>query len=278
MRSWQMAMRIASLSRGRRLGKVGDLVRSCLCLTLPEKHHMTSPATVWVRDRQAAASPWNGVDRTGTLPIAARTERSATLLASRASASEALVCHTVGGNLRRLRQQHRLSLEQLSAHSGVSRAMLSQVEQGRSVPSIKTLWQVAQALGVSVSWFLEPTHDDAVLLLQPSPDSPTQLPSEGAELRPLQRARDGHREAFHELRLAPGGRLSLPATVAARRVNVAVSTGVLDVILHGQRHLVRPRESLQYEATDALEWHNSCHVQVQAFVLIRTPGAQDAQG
>jgi len=242
---------------------------------------MTSPATVWVRDRQAAASPWSGVERTGTLgtlPIAARTERNATLLASRASASEALVCHTVGGNLRRLRQQHRLSLEQLSAHSGVSRAMLSQVEQGRSVPSIKTLWQVAQALGVSVSWFLEPTHDDAVLLLQPSPDSPAQLPSEGAELRPLQRARDGHREAFYELRLAPGGHLSLPATVAARRVNVAVSTGVLDVVLHGQRHLVRPRESLQYEATDALAWHNSCHVQVQAFVLIRTPGAQDSQG
>jgi transcriptional regulator with XRE-family HTH domain len=239
---------------------------------------MTSPSTAWVRDRFTPALSWGVPERLSALPIAARPERALKPVGQGGASIESQVCATVGENLKRLRKQHRLSLEQLSTHSGVSRAMLSQVEQGKSVPSIRTLWQVAQALGVSVSWFLEPTHDDSVLLLQPPEVSPAQLEAEAAELRPLQRQREGHLQAFHELRLAPGARFDLPAITATRRVNVAVASGVLDVVLHGKRHLVRPREALQYESVEPLIWHNGGQVQVQAFVLIRTRNAAEALG
>ncbi|MBH2014926.1 MAG: helix-turn-helix transcriptional regulator [Burkholderiales bacterium] len=243
---------------------------------------MTAPATVWVRDPQAPLHSRARPDRPG--PTSARQDRvpgsagasAPAGPATRPSVNEAVVCSLVGSNLRRLRKQQRFSLEQLAAHSGVSRAMLGQVEQGKSIPSIKTLWQVAKALGVSVSWFLESTHDDSVLLLQPPPDSPFTLPVRAGELRPLQQARDGHHDAFYELRLAPGASLSLPVAMSVRRVNVVVSTGVLDVILEGQRHLVRPRETLQYEAVDQLVWRNNGQVQVQAFVLIRGSASRDA--
>src|SRR5690606_1614266 len=103
---------------------------------------------------------------------------------------------------RRLRRQHRISLEELSRQSGVSRAMLGQVEQAKSIPSIKTLWQVAQALGVSVAWFLEPSHEPQVLLI-PAPDqSPAVLSTGEAELRSVQQAGNVLTDAFYELRLA----------------------------------------------------------------------------
>lgn len=54
----------------------------------------------------------------------------------------------VGGNLRRLRTRRGLSLERLAKQSGVSRAMLGQIETGKSVPTIALLWKVANALGV----------------------------------------------------------------------------------------------------------------------------------
>lgn len=183
---------------------------------------------------------------------------------------EQVVLSLVGGNLKRLRKQHRLSLDDLASRSGVSRAMLGQIEQGKSIPSIKTLWQVSQALGVSVSWFLEASHEAPVLLLQPPADSPFTLPPGEAELRSLQHLGDVAGEAFHELRLAPGSSLRLPISQVPRRIHVTVATGVLDVMLGEVRHLVRPREALQYEASHELLWRNHGQVQVQAFVLIRT--------
>lgn len=49
--------------------------------------------------------------------------------------------------LRELRAVRNLSLDKLAHESGVSRAMLSQVELGRSTPTITVLWRIARALG-----------------------------------------------------------------------------------------------------------------------------------
>ena len=57
----------------------------------------------------------------------------------------------VGANLRKLRVKRGLSLERLAQASGVSRAMLSQIELGRSTPTINVVWRIARALEVPFS-------------------------------------------------------------------------------------------------------------------------------
>ena len=57
----------------------------------------------------------------------------------------------VGANLRRLRTRRGLSLERLAQISGVSRAMLGQIELGQSAPTINVLWKIARALEVTFS-------------------------------------------------------------------------------------------------------------------------------
>src|SRR5690242_1960431 len=54
----------------------------------------------------------------------------------------------VSRNLKRLRMRRGHSLERLAKLSGVSRAMISQVELARSTPTIAVLWKLARALGV----------------------------------------------------------------------------------------------------------------------------------
>src|ERR1700730_1425728 len=53
------------------------------------------------------------------------------------------------------RKQQRLSLAQLAAHAGVSKASLAGLEKGTGNPGIALLCQTAAALGVSVSDLLE---------------------------------------------------------------------------------------------------------------------------
>jgi transcriptional regulator with XRE-family HTH domain len=179
------------------------------------------------------------------------------------------VSSLVGNNLKRLRKQHRLSLEDLATHSGVSRAMLGQIEQGKSVPSIRTLWQTAQALGVSVSWFLESQQDSTVLLIRPASDAATALQPGDAELRALHMPTEGHRDEFYELRLAPGASLSLGAPAKPRRINVALSEGLLEVVIDEALHHLGPREALQFEGSDALTWRNTGLIEAKAFVVIK---------
>ena len=220
---------------------------------------MSTAATAWIGDqRRAPVTQW-------VQPAVP----AVPALAPRPAVNEALVSSLVGRNLHRLRKQHRLSLEELARRSGVSRAMLGQVEQGKSIPSIKTLWQVAQAFGVSVSWFLESGSEAQVLLITPPADSPASLRAGEGELRSLQQVGDSVRDAFYELRLAPGAVLSLPASACPRRINVAVSSGTLLAEVDDTAHVIRAREVLQYEASETLIWRNAGQIDTQAFVVVR---------
>ncbi len=55
----------------------------------------------------------------------------------------------VGRNFARLRREKRLTQEEVEARSGFSQQYLSGLEQGRRNPTVVTLFELAQAIGVS---------------------------------------------------------------------------------------------------------------------------------
>jgi transcriptional regulator with XRE-family HTH domain len=62
----------------------------------------------------------------------------------------------LGRRIRRLRRDRALSLETLSAKTGLSTGFLSQVERGLSSPSVRVLASVADTLGVSLGALFDP--------------------------------------------------------------------------------------------------------------------------
>lgn len=55
----------------------------------------------------------------------------------------------VGRNFARLRREKHLTQEEVEARSGFSQQYLSGLEQGKRNPTIVTLYELAQAIGVS---------------------------------------------------------------------------------------------------------------------------------
>jgi transcriptional regulator with XRE-family HTH domain len=55
----------------------------------------------------------------------------------------------VGRNAARLRREAGLTQEQLAERCGLSQQYLSKLEQGRRNPTVVTLYEIAQGLGVS---------------------------------------------------------------------------------------------------------------------------------
>ena len=69
----------------------------------------------------------------------------------------------IGEKLRAVRQERQMSLRELANKADVSASMLSQIETGKVFPSVRSLYGIANALGVSVDYFFpEQNHSNVV--------------------------------------------------------------------------------------------------------------------
>ncbi len=61
----------------------------------------------------------------------------------------------IGKNIQKIRNSQNLTLNVLSERSGVSKAMLSQIESNKVNPTIATVWKISQGLGIEIHAILE---------------------------------------------------------------------------------------------------------------------------
>lgn len=66
----------------------------------------------------------------------------------------------VGPEIRDLRKAKRMTIKELSLATSLSIGHLSEIERGIASPSIKTLHDIARALGVTIGWFLHNTESE----------------------------------------------------------------------------------------------------------------------
>ena len=79
---------------------------------------------------------------------------------------EAATAERLGGRIRELRQQRKLSLEALATRSGVSRAMLSKLERGENNPTLVVAVKIAKALGVTLSQLIGVEEQQRVVVIR----------------------------------------------------------------------------------------------------------------
>lgn len=154
----------------------------------------------------------------------------------------------VGHNIKRLRTRRGLSLEALARASNVSRAMLGQIETGRSVPTINLVWKIASAFDVPF----------ATLIASPAGDQIRVFPAAGA--RALTSASgefssralfpfDGERRAeFYELRLKAHATEDAEPHAAGTIENLVVAKGRLDIEIGGQRKSLGKGDAILFQA------------------------------
>ena len=65
----------------------------------------------------------------------------------------------LGQKIRKLRQEKRLTLQELSELTGLSKPLLSQIENDQVIPPIATLLKIAKGLRVGIHFFFEDEGD-----------------------------------------------------------------------------------------------------------------------
>lgn len=184
-------------------------------------------------------------------------------------------CERVAQNLQRLRSKRHLSLDALARQCGVSRAMLAQIESGRSVPSIKVLCKIAKGLKVSVAAFLEHRALEGVAVLSAS-QSKRLVSANGAfvsrALFPFDVARQSE---FYELRLSPLGEDQSEGHGPGVQENLVVAQGVLEISVNDERYLLSTGDSILFYADQPHRYRNPADSEAVAYLVVTYPERLD---
>lgn len=191
--------------------------------------------------------------------------------AARDASSDDELPELVGRNLKKLRKQHRYSLDRLAQRSGVSRAMLGQIELGRSVPTIRVLWRIASAFKVPVSAFLDNGEADTAVLL---PDHDARI-LESHDGRVTSRALfpfEGSRNAeFYKMTFSAGVTEHSEPHPPGTTENLVVAEGRLRIGVGADDYVLESSDAIQFVADLAHSYHNPGEQTAIAYVVISYP-------
>ncbi|UTW04247.1 helix-turn-helix transcriptional regulator [Amphritea atlantica] len=137
--------------------------------------------------------------------------------------------------LKKLRQEKGWSLDKAASETGVSKAMLGQIERGESSPTIATMWKISTGFHQSLSSLLEPpAAESSNTRIRPPSAQPTSLASDGAPIVPIFPYEERFGFEMFELTLQPGyERLSEPHIQGVTE-HVVVLSGELELLVDGE--------------------------------------------
>jgi rhodanese-related sulfurtransferase/transcriptional regulator with XRE-family HTH domain len=154
----------------------------------------------------------------------------------------------VGANLKELRARSGYTLDALAGLSGVGRQTLGQIELGRTMPSLGTLWKIARAFDVPFS---------ALLARPPSAETRIFRAANARRLtdadgrfssRALFSPEDGATFELYELWLAGHGRENAEAHAPGTRENLVVTSGRLVLELGKERYELDKGDAIAFTA------------------------------
>lgn len=157
-------------------------------------------------------------------------------------------------NLKQLRTLRGLSLGDLSKLTGISKAILSDMEKGTGNPTINTLWKLAAGLNVPYTRLLEQNEEEGAVVRR----ADVLAQSEEAE----------HLRAFYYFKITPSRdfelvRCELDGLSEHQTAGHGANTQEFIFLLSGQLTLRTQRKAYKLEAGDALSFDSSArHVYV----------------
>ncbi len=154
----------------------------------------------------------------------------------------------LGLRIRYRRKKRVWTLDQLADASGVSRAGISRIERGETVPSTTTLSRIAEALGVTFAELM-PVHSDEEVVLLKTSEQPVFVDENGFVRRCIAPVLPSRGLDWVHNTLPPSETTgTFYPHVSGVEEYVYVLEGMLEVCLGKSKRELRAGESLYYRA------------------------------
>ena len=195
---------------------------------------------------------------------------------SAATIRRVLSSYDIGNKLKQLRLKKKIALVDLGKHTGLSASMLSQLENGKMIPTLPTLARIAMVFDVSLDHFFGDKRRRKPFGIVRAAER-LQFPERPGMIKPTYffeclafSAADKGMQAF----LAEFPKRNDDETTEHYHEGaefIHVLEGTLGITYQGEEHLLRTGDSVYFDASEAHSYRGVTKIPARAIVITAPP-------
>ena len=162
----------------------------------------------------------------------------------------------IANNLKRIREERKLSLDKVADLTGVSKSNAGANRRGESNPTISTCWKMANGLKISFSDLINPHQSDIVVLSKREIEP---LIEDGGryKLYPFFPYEGDRRFEMYSIDIEKGGLLNAEPHRDGTEEYLTVFQGQMTIIVNGEKYIINKGDSLRFKADKPHGYINS---------------------
>lgn len=175
--------------------------------------------------------------------------------------------HRISNNLKEIRRERNLSLENLAQISGVSKSMLAQIENQKSNPTVNTLWKIALALNISFTSLIEGDAEE-ITIVKNLQLTPLVEDEDRFVLYPIFPYDKQRKFEVLYIEIEKDGISYSDAHESGTYEYLIVYQGKVELKLNNDKYLLEKGESIRYPANVKHSYHNIGAEKVELCMII----------
>ncbi|MBB6715625.1 helix-turn-helix domain-containing protein [Clostridium gasigenes] len=161
----------------------------------------------------------------------------------------------IGNKLKSIRNERNLSLDEVAKLTGVSKAMLGQIERAQSNPTVSTLWKISTGLKVSFSFFVDENQDDLKVIYQ-NDINPIIEENNRMKLYPIFPFDSNKGFEIFTIELGPGcNHISTPHNDGVEEY-IIVTEGQIEITINDKKFILQKGNSIRFMANKPHSYKN----------------------
>lgn len=183
-----------------------------------------------------------------------------------------MVKQLIGRKLKSSRLKRDKTIQELSEMSSVSSNMISRIERGLTTPSVEILMKLADALGLSLSYFVEEAEKGSTVVYTPlGKGEPVFFFEDKHQISSLtQGLRDPGFSVFVDV-LEQGCDSGEGGMVHTGEEFATVLEGGIEFVIDGQDYQLAPGDSIGFKASLPHRWKNTHSGQTRVLWVVSPP-------
>lgn len=161
----------------------------------------------------------------------------------------------VASNLKRIRKEMKLSLDKVADITGVSKAMLRQIETEESSPTINTIWKIASGLKIPYTSIINMPQPDTMVVVGKTIEP--QIEDNGRyKVYSIFPSENGRKFEIYSLELEEGGFFSSQSHGSGTQEFITVYEGSLLIRVDDKEYLIEKGDSIKFKADRVHAYEN----------------------
>ncbi len=155
----------------------------------------------------------------------------------------------IGKELKKIRTEQGITLDMLSKKANVSPGLISQIERGKTCPTVVTLWKILEPLNTSIGKFLTKSEKERKIVVKKNERKLMNLSNSEATYELLTPDLDGDIE-FIKVIMKPGVKNTNDGLISHEGEECGIVVqGKLKIVLDDKEYILEKGDSIRFDSS-----------------------------